>query len=155
MRIIFIQFRQTMFFPQLVFKERSSEYPYVCIPRMFKIDNGLEKQSQKWPVATAWQRPGRSSVMVERLSSLWSGGFGLVRLQLLPPLHLHGAVHDPVGGYGFQPLYLHNHYLFPATGEVQGQIHTHAWSLLSYERGQDQVLRSHSMALRGRRRHGT
>lgn len=44
-------------------------------------------------------------------NSLWSGGFGLVRLQLLSSLHLHGAVHHPVRSHGLQTLDLHDHNL--------------------------------------------
>lgn len=39
------------------------------------------------------------------------GGFCLVCLQLVAPLHLHGAVNDPVWSQRLQPLNLHDHHL--------------------------------------------
>lgn len=44
-------------------------------------------------------------------NSLWSGGFSLVRLQLLSSFHLHGAVNDPVWSHRLQTLNLHDHNL--------------------------------------------
>lgn len=42
---------------------------------------------------------------------LWSGGFRLVCLQFLPPLHLHGAVHNPVRSQRLQAHHLHDNHL--------------------------------------------
>lgn len=43
------------------------------------------------------------------------GGFSLIRLQLVAPLHLHGAVNDPVWSQRLQSLNLHDHHLTHTT----------------------------------------
>lgn len=61
-------------------------------------------------------------------NSLWSGGFSLVRLQLLSSLHLHGAVNDPVRSHRLQTLNLHDHNLKTPT-EGSNRMMCSVWTV--------------------------